>query len=498
MTVRRRLAAILSADVVGYSRLMGANEVCTLAALNDHRAACIDPAIAARGGRIVKLMGDGMLVEFASAVDAVDCAVAMQQGMALRNVGVAEDKRIEFRIGINVGDIIVEGDDIHGDGVNVAARVQEIAEPGGVSLSGTVHDHVRGKVDHVFGDRGEQQVKNIAAPVRVYAVALTGGENEQMTDSSQDAPWHDKPSIAVLPFTNMSGDAEQEYFSDGITEDIITELSRFNSLFVIARNSSFTFKGKAVDITEVGKKLGVAYVVEGSVRKAGNRVRATAQLIEAASASHVWAERYDRDLEDIFAVQDEVVREIATAVPGQIDAAAMQRVQRRPFENLTAYDLVLRGEHLLYRDWASREATALFEQAVEVDPQCARALCHLANGHGYSIFAHFAPVDEARRLTRDFAERAIRFDPNDPFILATTAEAYLMIGDLDLARRHMEKAIKLNPNDYVVIVYSAQVLAFTNSVDEGLRWIETGSPQPPLHRGLAQDGSRGQLHGAAL
>ena len=290
---------------------------------------------------------------------------------------------------------------------------------------------------------------------------------------AEDAlPLPDKPSIAVLPFNNMSGDAEQEYFSDGITEDIITELSRFSSLFVIARNSSFTFKGEAVNVTEIGEKLGVAYVVEGSVRKAGNRVRITAQLVEAATGNHVWAERYDRDLEDIFAVQDEVVREIATAVPGQLDVAALQRVQRRPIENLTAYDLVLRAEHLQYRDWSSREATTLFEKAVELDPQCARAYSHLANAQAYSIFAHFAPADEARRLTRDFAERAIQFDPNDPVILATIAEAYLMVGDLEPARRCMEKAIKLNPNDYVVMLYAAQVLAYTNDVDEGLRWLE--------------------------
>ena len=472
MSVQRRLAAILSADVAGYSRLMGEDEAGTLAALKAHRAQVVDPAIAARGGRIVKLMGDGALVEFASVVDAVECAVAVQRGMAGRNADVPEDKRIAFRIGVNLGDIIVEGDDIYGDGVNVAARVQEIAEPGGVCLSGTVHDHIKGKVDHAFEDLGEQRVKNIAEPVRVYAVALTGGKTDQMTDSSQDPPWHDKPSIAVLPFDNMSGDPEQEYFSDGITEDIITELSRFSSLFVIARNSSFTFKGEAVNVTEIGEKLGVAYVVEGSVRKAGNRVRITAQLVEAATGNHVWAERYDRDLEDIFAVQDEVVREIATAVPGQLDVAALQRVQRRPIENLTAYDLVLRAEHLQYRDWSSREATTLFEKAVELDPQCARAYSHLANAQAYSIFAHFAPADEARRLTRDFAERAIQFDPNDPVILATIAEAYLMVGDLEPARRCMEKAIKLNPNDYVVMLYAAQVLAYTNDVDEGLRWLE--------------------------
>jgi TolB-like protein len=326
-----------------------------------------------------------------------------------------------------------------------------------------------------LGLEPEAETERLAAKIRSGAVAAGEADEPATADEPSAAkplPLPDKPSIAVLPFQNLSGDPEQEYFSDGITEDIITELSRFGSLFVIARNSSFTFKGEMIDVSDVGRKLGVQYVVEGSVRKAGNRVRVTAQLVEAATGKHVWAERYDRDLEDIFAVQDEVVREIVAAVPGQIDAAALQRIQRRPIENLTAYDLVLRGEQLRYQNWSSREADALFEKAVEIDPQCARAYSQLAHGHGYSIFSHFAPADEARRLTRSFAERAVQFDPNDPAIQATIAEAYLMVGDLESARRCIEKAIKLNSNDYVVMLYAGTVLAYTGDIDGGLRWTE--------------------------
>ena len=409
----RRLAAILVADVVGYSRLMGADEAGTLTAVKALHRELFAPQVAEHHGRIVKLMGDGALAEFSSVVHAVECAVTVQRALAERNAGSPVEKCVCLRIGVNLGDVIAEGGDIYGDGVNVAARLEEHAEPGGVCVSGKVHDELRGKLDLTFEDLGPQQVKNIAEPVRIYRVQA-GQLASSPVPSAEPLPLPDKPSVAVLPFTNMSNDSEQEYFSDGITEDIITELSRFRSLFVIARNSAFTFKGQAVDVTEVGRKLGVEYVVEGSVRKAGNRVRITAQLVEAASGNHLWAERYDRELEDIFAVQDEVVREIAVAVPGQLDVAAQQRVQRRPAENLTAYDLVLRGEYLRYQDWGSREAVALFEKAIEIDPQCARAYGHLANWHAYSTFAHFAPADEARELTRSFAERAVQIAPNDP------------------------------------------------------------------------------------
>ena len=327
MSVRRRLAAILSADVAGYSRLMGDDEAGILAALKAHRAAVVDPEIAAHNGRIVKLMGDGALVEFASVVDAVECAVAVQQGMAKRNADVPDGKRIAFRIGVNLGDIIVEGDDIYGDGVNVAARIQEIAEPGGVALSSIAHDQIAGKVEAAFKDAGEHDLKNIAKPVRVFHWA-DGSDAPAVEAAPLALP--DKPSIAVLPFVNMSPDADQEFFSDGISEDIITALSKFRSLFVIARNSSFSFKGQSIEVKDIGHKLGVRYVVEGSVRRAGNRVRITAQLIDAVADTHLWAERYDRDLDDIFAVQDEVTHAIVTAIEPTLGSAERDRAHRKP------------------------------------------------------------------------------------------------------------------------------------------------------------------------
>lgn len=305
-------------------------------------------------------------------------------------------------------------------------------------------------------------------------------EDTAAPDDRPDGPaLPDKPSIAVLPFVNMSGDPEQEYFSDGITEDIITELTRFHSLFVIARNSSFAFKGQSVNVGKIGQELGVAYVVEGSVRKAGNRVRITAQLVEAESGNHLWAERYDRELEDIFAVQDEVVREIAAAVPGRLDAIAAQRARRRPVKNLTAYDYVLRGEWHFNQEYAARDAVPLFEKAIEIDPQCARAYIWLADFHAYSLYRDGASLDEAAQMARSFAERALQIDPTDPAVQATAAEAYYMVGELDLARRHIEIAIKLNPNNFVVMQFAAYVLAYLGDYEEGLRWLHRLSRHDP-------------------
>ena len=479
MSVNRRLAAILSADVVGYSRLMGTDEAGTLERLKALRAEAIDPVIAAHGGRIVKLMGDGTLVEFASVVGAVDCAVEIQHAVAEANGALAEDQRIVFRIGVNLGDVIIDGDDIYGDGVNVAARLQEIAEPGGVCLSGSVYDQVKGKVEAAFENLGEREVKNIAEPVRVYRVVAAGDTADAMTQSTHSPPLPDRPSIAVLPFVNMSGDPEQEYFSDGITEDIITELSRFHSLFVIARNSSFHYKGQSPKIQDVGRELGVQYVVEGSVRKAGNRVRVTAQLVETANGNHLWAERYDRDLEDIFAVQDELVGEIAAAVPGQLDATATQRARRKPVENLTAYDYVLRGEWLISQEFGSPEIRALFEKAIEIDPLCARAYTRLATWHAYSVYAHGASADEATQLARSLAEKAMGIDPNDPAVLGVAAGAYVMVGEHDLARRHIEKAISLNPNDYLVMLMASLTLAYLGDHEDALDWMRLVSRHDP-------------------
>ena len=349
--VKRKLAAILAADIVGYSRLMGADETGTLAQLKTHRKELIDPKIAEHCGRIVKTTGDGILVEFASVVDAVQCAVEVQRAMTQRNAHVPEDRRLEFRVGINLGDIIIDGDDIYGDGVNIAARLEGLAEPGGICISGTAFDQVEGKLDYGYEFSGEQQVKNIEKPVRVYSVRPD--KDDQVEKPSADkagekSPPHDKPSIAVLPFTNMSGDPEQAYFSDGITEDIITDLSKVSGLFVIARHSSFTYRGKEVKLEQVGRELGVRFVLEGSVRKAGDRVRITAQLVDATTENHLWAERYDRNLEDIFAVQDEVAQKVVSALAVTLKAGEEERLGRKHTPNLEAYDLFLRGRALVF------------------------------------------------------------------------------------------------------------------------------------------------------
>ncbi|MEE9589593.1 MAG: adenylate/guanylate cyclase domain-containing protein, partial [Hyphomicrobiaceae bacterium] len=346
--VTRKLAAILAADVVGYSRLMGEDEAGTLAALKAHREELVEPKIAEHNGRVVKLMGDGLLAEFGSVVSAVQCAVEIQRAMAERNTDLPEGRRIDFRVGINLGDVIVEGEDIYGDGVNIAARLEGLAEPGGICVARNVFDQVKGKVDTAFEDLGERKIKNIAEPLRVYSVRPDN--SDRPARAMEDAlALPQRPSIAVLPFENMSADPEQEFFADGITEDIITELSKFRSLFVIARNSSFAFKGQPTDAKEVSAKLGVRYVVEGGVRRAGNRVRVTAQLIDAVDDKHIWAERYDRDLEDIFAVQDEVTRAIVSTIEPQLGSTERQRARRKPTESLDAWECYQRSLWHLYQ-----------------------------------------------------------------------------------------------------------------------------------------------------
>jgi adenylate cyclase len=380
----RRLAAILAADVAGYSRLMGVDEEGTLERLKALRRELVDPKIAEHHGRIVKTTGDGMLVEFPSVVDAVRCAVEVQQATPDRNTGLAADNRIELRIGVNLGDVIVEGDDLYGDGVNIAARIEALADAGGVFVSNTVHDHVRDRLPFVFEDLGEQQVKNIARPVRVYRVRPEGplpsppppageGSAHSARVGAADPPalpLPDKPSIAVLPFANMSGDPQQEYFADGMVEEIITALSRIRWLFVIARNSSFTYKGQAIDVKQVGRELGVRYVLEGSVRKAGGRVRITAQLIDTATGTHIWADRFDGSLEDVFDLQDKVATSVAGVIEPALRAAEIQRSSQRPTQDLTAYDLYLRAlpESDSYERDRIRRALDLLGQAIERDP----------------------------------------------------------------------------------------------------------------------------------
>ncbi|MGB9644298.1 MAG: adenylate/guanylate cyclase domain-containing protein [Stellaceae bacterium] len=339
----RRLTAILAADVAGYSRLMGTDEEGTHERLKAHLRELIEPKIAAHRGRTVKNTGDGLLAEFASVVDAVRCAVEIQRGMAERSAETPEDKRITFRIGINLGDVIVEEHDIFGDGVNVAARLEAFAEPGGICVTGMVHDHIRDKLAYPFDDMGEQPVKNIARPVRVYRVRHDAAAIAPPPAPAAPLPLPDKPSIAVLPFANMSGDPEQEYFADGMVEEIITALSRIRWLFVIARNSSFTYKGQAVDVKQVGRELGVRYVLEGSVRRAAGRVRITAQLIDAANNAHLWADRFDGSLEDVFELQDKVASSVVGVIEPALQAAETARSVGRPTNDLTAYDLYLRG-----------------------------------------------------------------------------------------------------------------------------------------------------------
>jgi adenylate cyclase len=445
MSQTRRLAAILAADVAGYSRLMGADEEGTLERLKALRRELLDPKIAEHRGRIVKTTGDGLLVEFASVVDAVRCAVAVQQAMPERNTGTAADNRIELRIGINLGDVIVEGDDLYGDGVNIAARIEALADAGGVFVSNTVHDHVRDRLPFAFEDLGEQQVRNIARPVRIYRVRDVAPK----APTPPALPLPEKPSIAVLPFANMSGDPEQEYFADGMVEEIITALSRIRWLFVIARNSSFTYKGHAVDVKQVGRELGVRYVLEGSVRKAGGRVRITAQLIDALSGAHLWADRFDGSLEDVFELQDKVASRIAGVIEPALQAAETTRSTGRPTADLTAYDLYLRAYAMV---WSSArqipEALRLIEQAITRDPRYGPALAWAAFCCFRLLFDDRSEDREADRLKgADFARRALEVAGDDPSILANAAIALAYLGqDIGAMIALVDRALALNPN----------------------------------------------------
>ena len=446
--MERRLAAILAADVVGYSRLMGEDEAGTLTALKALRKDIVAPAIAERKGRVVKLMGDGLLAEFTSVVEAVDCAVAIQVGLAARN-DAGEHRAVHLRIGINLGDVIVEGRDIYGDGVNVAARLEGLADPGGICISSTVHQNVRGKLDLAFDDMGAQQVKNIADPVHVFRVVLDASDVGVPALAADTLSLPDKPSIAVLPFTNMSGDPEQEYFADGITEDIITELSKFHSLFVIARNSSFAFKGQALEIKQIGEKLGVRYVVEGSVRRAGNRVRVTAQLIDATDDAHLWAERYDRDLEDIFAVQDEVTTAIVTAIEPQLGTSERRRALRKPPESLDAWENYQRGlwHTYQYRPDNREDALGFYRRSIELDPTFSSPHAGIA----FTVYANLiqgASVDRDGdlQLVYDEARTAVRLDEHDPFAWSIMTRSHIVRGEHDEAISAADKAISLNPN----------------------------------------------------
>ena len=485
----RRLTSILAADVVGYSGLMAADESGTLAQLKTHRKELLEPKTAEYHGRVVKLMGDGTLMEFGSVVDAVNFAVDVQRAMVERNAKVPEDQRIIYRVGINIGDIIVEGDDIYGDGVNVAARLEQLAQPGGICISRTVFNHIRKKVDLAFEDLGEKQVKNIPDPIRVYRVDLSPTDTGSVSRGADAAspPLPDKPSIAVLPFDNMSGDPEQEFFADGMAEDIITCLSHHRWFFVIARNSSFTYKGHATDVKQVAKELGVRYVLEGSVRKAGNRVRVTAQLIDATTGNHIWAEHYDRELDDIFALQDEITETIVASVEPELGAVERERARRKPPENLDAWCSYQRGLWHLFDDVkrdALTEAKRLFQRACELDPGFAVAHAELAYTHVAEIIRGLtddpeASLDEAA----DAAERAVALDAKDPATRCALGRVLIFRHAYERAIAEMEAAIGLNASFSRGYYGLGMALMYGGRPEESIPQFEKGirlSPRSPV------------------
>ncbi len=473
MTESRKLAAILAADVVGFSRLTGADEDRTLARLRALRSDLIDPTISVHRGRVVKRTGDGALVEFRSVVDAVRCAVEIQHAMVERNAGVPADRRIEFRIGIHLGDVVEETDgDLMGDGVNIAARLEGIAQPGAICLSEDAYRQVRARLDFEVNDLGHTQLKNIAEQVRVYSLHVglaTQAKPEMRAEpvapekpTAQAVP--DKPSIAVLAFNNMSGDAEQEYFSDGISEDIITDLSMLSDLHVIARNSSFVYKKIAVSVPDVAKALGVRYVLEGSVRKAGNRVRVTAQLIDSRTGGHVWASRFDRDLTDIFAVQDELTQEIVGALKLKLSAGEQDRLTLRRSVNVEAYELYLRGRE---QAWAATRtgnvaARGLLERAIKIDPGYAAAHAVIAYTHVLDyINAWTSDPEESLQIGQETAQRAVGMAGDEPVAHFALGMAYLWSRQLDRAQAEAERCIALSPNSGEFLRLMAHVQLFS-------------------------------------
>ena len=525
--VERKLAAILAADVVGYSRLMAADEAGTHARLKALRRDFIEPAIAARHGRTVKLMGDGALVEFASVVDAVQCATLIQRGMAERNAGVPDDQRIQFRIGVNLGDVIIDGDDIYGDGVNIAARLEGLAGPGGIVISGTAFDQAKHKIDAGLRFLGRQQVKNVPEPVRTYEILLDLAAAGTVIDEGREQtprwrwavaaavvvavataagalgwlrPWEqplgpddslalpDRPSLAVLPFDNLSAVPEEEYFADGLTDDLITDLSKISGLFIIARNSVFAYKDKAVDAPDVARELGVRYVLEGSVRRAGERVRINAQLIDGTSGGHVWAERYDRDYADIFAVQDQVIEEIVGALSVQLTESEHTQVTRLPTESLEAYDYYLRAEQELHSpagDVGLFRALELYQEAISLDNEFADAYAGYARAalflwtYSYDVVLAGAV---ARQRLYEAAGRALALNPELPRARAVLAEAQSLDGEHEAAIESAHRAVEFGPSDAESHATLALVLAYAGRPAEAVEASETAlrlNPKPP-------------------
>jgi adenylate cyclase len=477
---KRRLAAILAADVVGYSHLMQLDEAGTLAILKSRRSEVLQPVVSKHRGRIIKLMGDGVLIEFGSAVDAVECAIQLQQAMETANAGLREDRRITLRIGINLGDVVVEGSDLYGDGVNIAARLEALAEPASVFVSQTVFNHVRGKVSLGFEDLGEQTLKNMAEPVRVYKVTST---SPSAAVASMGAGSR-KSSIAVLPFTNMSGDPEQDYFSDGISEDIITDLSKLSDLHVIARNSSFVFKGRAVSIPDVARTLGVRHVLEGGVRKAGSRIRVTAQLIDANTGGHVWADRYDRDLTDIFTVQDELTREIVSALKIKLTAEEKGRLVHKRTVDFEAYNLFLRGREqaLITTRSANIEARNLLGHAIAIDQDFAAAHAYIGFTHLNDYVNGWADVPERSLKTGlEITARAVAMDPEDPHAHFALSVAFIWHREHDKALAEAQRCLALAPNLAEGHLAIARIQIYSGNAADAIATINAYMRLDPLY-----------------
>ena len=512
----RRLAAILAADVVGYSRLMERDEAGTLAALKARRKEVLEPLVAKHQGRIFKVSGDGVLVEFASAVNAVQCAVELQEAMTVANADVPNDHHIVLRIGVNLGDVMVEGSDLYGEGVNIAARLEALADAGSVIVSRTVFNHVRGKVKFGFDDLGDQQLKNISESVQVYRLRLVG----EATMARPVLPLPNRPSIAVLPFQNMSGDTVQEYFADGIVDEITTALSRLRWLFVIARNSSFTYKGRAIDVRQIGRELGVRYVLEGSVRKAGNRVRITGELVDASTGTQLWSDRFEGELEDIFDLQDKVTAKVVGALAPKLELAEIERALRKPTESLDAYDYYLRGMGI-YNQWnreASREALSLFKRAIEHDPKFASAYgmaarCYVQRKAGGWVTDRDQEIGETARLARRAAqlgkddsialgtagfalawvvgaveegatlvERALALNPNFAWGWGFSGWINVWLGKPEMANEHLACALRLSPHDPLSLTYQTAMACaqfFNGRYAEAWSWAETAMRDRP-------------------